>query len=159
MLRATTQGSQMQEHKWPPDLLRDVDELYSWSPAPQDAWHHSQYEQVADEDLLTDIPDDHGTLAHEGAAKPPILTLKTWYRDKQVPPVGNMVGHEIPSSTAARPKRSLILCFDGTGNKFQGSTADSNSRKLMKDFNERHLLTECSCKDLQPSRQAGRKSV
>ena len=27
------------------------------------------------------------------------------------------------------PRRSLILCFDGTGNKFQGDSGDSNSKE------------------------------
>jgi uncharacterized protein (DUF2235 family) len=40
------------------------------------------------------------------------------------------------------PKKSLILCFDGTRNKFQGSAADSNILKIysMLDKEDPHLF-------------------
>lgn len=34
------------------------------------------------------------------------------------------------------PKKSLILCFDGTGNKFSGTPSDSNSTPLVSNVDD-----------------------
>ena len=43
----------------------------------------------------------------------------------------------------ARPRKKFVLCFDGTGNKFSGTDADSNILKIYRmldrsDPNELH---------------------
>jgi len=40
------------------------------------------------------------------------------------------MGSEAHHAGAGRPRKTLILCFDGTGNKFQGTQADSNIVKI-----------------------------
>jgi hypothetical protein len=49
---------------------------------------------------------------------------------------------EEPSDPIFPTKKSLILCFDGTGNKFQGSAGDSNILKIysMLDKEDPHLF-------------------
>lgn len=49
---------------------------------------------------------------------------------------------EEPSPQIFPTKKSLILCFDGTGNKFQGSAGDSNILKIysMLDKEDPHLF-------------------
>jgi hypothetical protein len=49
---------------------------------------------------------------------------------------------EEPSDPIFPIKKSLILCFDGTGNKFQGSAGDSNILKIysMLDKEDPHLF-------------------
>jgi uncharacterized protein (DUF2235 family) len=45
------------------------------------------------------------------------------------------------SSTAhetERVPRKLILCFDGTGNQFSGSNADTNVVKILNKFDRHH---------------------
>lgn len=37
-----------------------------------------------------------------------------------------------PSKAASRNSRKLILCFDGTGNKFHGDDSDSNILKIFR---------------------------
>jgi hypothetical protein len=50
--------------------------------------------------------------------------------------------NEAPSDPIFPTKKSLILCFDGTGNKFQGSAGDSNILKIysMLDKEDPHLF-------------------
>jgi uncharacterized protein (DUF2235 family) len=50
--------------------------------------------------------------------------------------------NEVPSDPIFPTKKSLILCFDGTGNKFQGSAGDSNILKIysMLDKEDPHLF-------------------
>jgi uncharacterized protein (DUF2235 family) len=38
------------------------------------------------------------------------------------------------SNRPDRPIKKLVLCFDGTGNAFSGSTADTNIVKLFEKF-------------------------
>lgn len=53
------------------------------------------------------------------------------------------MAQEILSSALVRPKNSFVLCFDGTGNKFSGTEADSNILKLyrMLDRSDAHMYT------------------
>lgn len=44
---------------------------------------------------------------------------------------------EIPISPPGQP-RKLILCFDGTGNAFSGSNADTNVVKLLNKLDRNH---------------------
>jgi hypothetical protein len=118
----------MREHRWPTDLLRDVNDLYPWCPATPEASHDASHEETSDDDSYNDGQDDHLTHEREGATKPPILTVKTSTRDKQSMHVARPIAHTMRSSSSPRARRSLILCFDGTGNKFQGNMSDSNSR-------------------------------
>lgn len=51
----------------------------------------------------------------------------------QIPsqPRASRVGEIVLSNTAAvSPRKSLVLCFDGTGNKFSGTASDSNILKI-----------------------------
>ena len=48
----------------------------------------------------------------------------------------------------ARPRKTFVLCFDGTGNKFSGTDADSNILKIYRmldrgDPNELHYYQAC----------------
>jgi len=49
----------------------------------------------------------------------------------------NSGGDEIPLPTPGLP-RKLILCFDGTGNAFSGSNADTNVVKLLNKLDRNH---------------------
>ena len=99
----------MQHDRWPPQLLRDVDELFV-NP------------------IVDHLPTAHQPETREacGIMTDPPLAVRTFALE------------EGPSKTATRQavmeqssnlkvRRTLILCFDGTGNKFQGTAADSNS--------------------------------
>lgn len=44
---------------------------------------------------------------------------------------------EIPVPTPGEP-RKLVLCFDGTGNAFSGSNADTNVVKLLNKLDRNH---------------------
>ena len=48
----------------------------------------------------------------------------------------------------ARPRKTFVLCFDGTGNKFSGTDADSNILKIYRMLdrgapNELHYYQAC----------------
>ncbi len=41
------------------------------------------------------------------------------------------------TNTPPRNQRRLVLCFDGTGNKFQGNVSDTNIVKLFQMLDRR----------------------
>jgi len=59
--------------------------------------------------------------------------------------------HPAPEQRRRKP-RKLILCFDGTGNKFRGDDSDSNILKIFRML-DRTADDQCKC---SPSRQRGR---
>ena len=47
-------------------------------------------------------------------------------------PPSIMMGNTNPQSRRGLQRRKLILCFDGTGNKFHGDDSDSNILKIFR---------------------------
>jgi hypothetical protein len=47
-------------------------------------------------------------------------------------PLSMMDGIQPTAPNGKRPRRKLVLCFDGTGNKFRGDDSDSNILKIFR---------------------------
>ncbi|KAK3109846.1 hypothetical protein LTR53_016465 [Teratosphaeriaceae sp. CCFEE 6253] len=104
----------MQHSAWPEQLLRDVDELLAVPSLHSTRAVVSPDGQASQRSLPPPLALRTSTLDPERPTRPPAAT-KPWCK---------------PQSTPPSAQRSLILCFDGTGNKFQGSAADSNIIKI-----------------------------
>lgn len=44
----------------------------------------------------------------------------------------------VPDAKPAKEPNKLILCFDGTGNTFSGSNADTNVVKILNKLDRQH---------------------
>ncbi len=54
-----------------------------------------------------------------------------------------------PRGSARRKARKIVLCFDGTGNKFHGDDSDSNILKIFRML-DRTASDQCECPPEQP---------
>lgn len=52
--------------------------------------------------------------------------------DHQSQPTTPIMGPVVPGLELGRKPRKLVLCFDGTGNKFHGDDSDSNILKIFR---------------------------
>lgn len=120
------------EQRWPRGLLRDLDNLSleQHEPPPTGRRSYSQPRVYRPKK-------PHGSHADHTHRRPRKNSSR---RDDHNPPTDNSrnkdCGEVFPT------KKSLILCFDGTGNKFQGSAGDSNILKIysMLDKEDPHLF-------------------
>ncbi|KAK0346471.1 hypothetical protein LTR02_005090 [Friedmanniomyces endolithicus] len=130
---------------WPPELLQDLDDLWTKTapccPPAGSVWPSKAYgdQDVQPLTLVTSTPVDR-------------KTTKAAPKQRRV---------EEPSGPSQPGQRSLVLCFDGTGNKFQGTAADSNSMlsllraSLVRLVNSSSVVKIYSLLDRQDANQSG----
>lgn len=56
-------------------------------------------------------------------------------KESQTRPSSPTMNPVIPNSEPGQKPRKLVLCFDGTGNKFHGDDSDSNILKIFRMLN------------------------
>jgi len=120
------------EQRWPRALLKEIDNLSLEQHDPPVTARRS-YSQPR----VYRPKKPHGHRAEQKHQRPRKNSSR---REEHTAPGDtsrNQDGREIFPA-----KKSLILCFDGTGNKFQGSAGDSNILKIysMLDKEDPHLF-------------------
>lgn len=123
------------EQRWPRGLLRDLDSLSidrHDAPAPRKR-SYSRPRVYRPQPP----PEDHFPHRSHHHRTP---TKRSHHRNHDPTEDDSHTQHDQRSIFVA--KKSLILCFDGTGNKFQGSAGDSNILKIysMLDKEDPHLF-------------------
>ena len=70
------------------------------------------------------------------------------------PQTSSIDPHDAPQSSVPygprRPRKKFVLCFDGTGNKFQGNDGDSNILKVFRML-DRETDEQCELIVVVPS--------
>jgi hypothetical protein len=143
------------EQRWPRGLLRDLDGLSVDRHDPSDSGRRSESrprvyrprvphranhdnDRSSRPDRPNQPPRKESTNRRPHSNHSTKATLGHRQDDKE----GEGEKNEVPSDPIFPTKKSLILCFDGTGNKFQGSAGDSNILKIysMLDKEDPHLF-------------------
>jgi len=143
------------EQRWPRGLLRDLDGLSVERYDASDAGRRSDSRpRVYRPRVPHKTSSDHRNTRSDRSSKPdrPAPKETNHRRPHSNHSTKANLGlrqdenekeeNEEPSSHIFPTKKSLILCFDGTGNKFQGSAGDSNILKIysMLDKEDPHLF-------------------
>jgi hypothetical protein len=141
------------EQRWPRGLLRDLDGLSVDRHEVSDAERRSDsrprvYRPRVPHNTSSNNNNDRNSRA-DRPSRPP----RKESNDRRPPSNHSTkanLGHRQdeqpdksePNDPIFPTKKSLILCFDGTGNKFQGSAGDSNILKIysMLDKEDPHLF-------------------
>lgn len=120
------------EQRWPRSLLRDIDNLSleQYEPALSAKRSYSQPRVYRPKK-------PHGHQPEQKQQRP----RKSSSRREEQSGAANENSPKQDRHGVFPAKKSLILCFDGTGNKFQGSAGDSNILKIysMLDKEDPHL--------------------
>jgi uncharacterized protein (DUF2235 family) len=120
------------EQRWPRGLLRDLDNL---SLEPHEPPSTTRISSSQPRGYRQKKP--HGSQAEHAHRRP-----RKPSSHRQDPNTSTDKPRCQDRDEILASKKSLILCFDGTGNKFQGSAADSNILKIysMLDKEDPHLF-------------------
>lgn len=114
-----------EEQRWPRGLLRDLDTL---SFNRSDAAPPSRRISTREETYRRRPPPSYARLQ----PPPPQRTVR-FPPDLRVDSTMEADAKALPppqTGPGSQARKSLILCFDGTGNKFAGTPADSNILKI-----------------------------
>jgi uncharacterized protein (DUF2235 family) len=124
------------EQRWPRGLLRDLDNLSLEQHEPPATGRRSESQP-----RVYRPKKPHGHKAEHAHRRPRKSSSR---RDDHntVPDDPRENPRDSGNCEVFPVKKSLILCFDGTGNKFQGSAGDSNILKIysMLDKEDPHLF-------------------
>lgn len=122
------------EQRWPRGLLRDLDSL---SVDRSDATDSGRRSYSRPRVYRPQHPPESRRQRNDRSQR-----KRSKNRNDNKPATENPRHKHQNSGEVFVTKKSLILCFDGTGNKFQGSAGDSNILKIysMLDKEDPHLF-------------------
>lgn len=123
------------EQRWPRGLLRDLDSL---SVDRHDGTGSGRRSYSQPRVYRPQKPHEHRKQRKDSTQG----SRKRSDARNDNPPAAENPRHRAGEGEVFVTKKSLILCFDGTGNKFQGSAGDSNILKIysMLDKEDPHLF-------------------